>query len=1103
MSKFTRKRRTPLWIAVAVLLVGVLGSPPQAQAQQRGEFRDTVRGRVTDGQTGEAVAGVVVQVMGTRKSTITNQAGLFVVPAPGDAVLVFNHLAYHEARVGIASRPVVDVKLDVAATQLNEIIVTGYSAQRRGEITGAVASVSMPATTRETSSSILKDLGGHVAGVLSENSGAPGARSTVRIRGISSFQNNDPLYVIDGTPVNETYGNFIDPNDIESVQVLKDASAASIYGSRANNGVVIIETKKGGGGAPQITLNAKFGMASPVKGYNDILIQNPLDYFQVIKASYANAGVAIPTSITSIYGDPSNPSIAPYIWAEGGSTVTKNSWGQITAVDATKYSWPNTLIMPGSKGTDWWDAVFRKNAPSRDVNLGVSGGADNSRYYASFGYFDQQGTAIGSRYTRGTVRLNTDFTSGRLRVGENLNLALDFGTGDLAGDAVGENNIVGKNIFMPPVVPIYDIKGNYASGKADLLSNDSNPLKIAQTNAHNINTNQRAFGNTYAALKLTDDVNIRGTLGFNYGNGAYRGYGPFYPENSEETGTNSLADNHDYFIEYTENTTLNYQHTFNTVHNATLLLGQEATAGTSRNEDGGISGLITSDIAGRYIQDALGDPSTKTVYTYGGTSTLLSYFGKFNYDYASKYYFSATLRRDGSSRLGPSHRWGTFPAFSVGWRLSRESFLKNNSFFTNLMLRFGYGITGNQNIAAGRTVDAFGGSTGNSFYNIGGGGNSLTTGYRLDQIGNPDLKWEQNKSGDIGLDAEFLSGKGNFTVDVYRRTTTDLLFNPPLPATAGQADPPIVNIGAMRNDGIDAELGYRGTLGQNTTWNVSINGSHYKNTIRTIAGDVDYFFGPTTTRFSTQGVTINKIGYPIGSFYGQTWTGTFFKDQAQIDALNAAARQKTGDPTAVYQVGAAPGRLMFKDVNGDGKVNGDDQGPIGSPNPSFTGGLNLGLNYKRFDLGATVFGTFGNKIFNAQKQFDVFRLFQENVRKDLLANSWTPNNLNAKYPRLDINDTYSSQPSSFYVEDGSYVRLRSVQLGYTLPKNLMPGYRNVRVFLEAENLFTITGYSELDPALPAQAAYSAGMDVRDQSRGIDQGVYPTNRILSLGFTIGF
>ncbi len=1102
MSDLIRKWAPPLrWVAVAALLAGTVGYPSYAQAQQRpGTYRDTVRGRVTDGQSGQPVAGVVVQVMGTRRSTLTNEAGQYVLPAPTDAVLVFNHLAYHEMRVGIAGRPVLDVKLDVAATQLQELVVTGYTTQRRGEITGSVSTVRMQAAEAITASSILQKLNGQVAGVSTEAGGAPGTRSTVRIRGISSFQNNDPLYVIDGTPVNESYGNFVDPADIESIQVLKDASAASIYGSRANNGVVIIETKKGGGGAPQITLNAKFGMATPTNGYDKILIQNPLDYFRVIKASYDNAGLPVPPSVTAIYGDPNNPSIPQYVWAEGAALTGKDQWGRFQ-VDESKYSYPNTLVMRGSSGTDWWNAVFR-TAPTRDVNLGVTGGADNARYYASFGYFDQEGTAVGSRYQRGTMRLNTDFGSGRLRVGENLNASLEFSHGSgLGADNLQEGDIVGKNILMPTVVPIYDIKGNYAAGKANGLSNDSNPLKIAQNQVHNINTNSRIFGNAFAQFRVSQDLNLRSTLGFNYGQGAFRGYNPPTFENSEETGNNSINDNQSYFFEYTENTTLNYRHTFLGKHTATVLLGQEANMGNSRGENGSIASLVTADLSGRYIQDALGDPSTKNVTSFGGTSSLLSYFGKANYDYGDKYYLSVTLRRDGSSRLGPSHKWGTFPAASVGWRVTRD-FFKNNSFLTNLMLRFGYGVTGNQNIASGRAVDAFGGSTGTSFYNIGGGGNSVTTGYRLTSIGNPDLKWESNKSSDLGLDAEFAGGAANLTVDLYQRDTEDLLFNPPLPATAGLAAPPIVNIGAMRNRGVDFSVGYRGNLGRNTTWNGSINGQAYSNKIVRIDGVTKFFLGQTTTRFATQSVTINKVGYPIGSFYGLTANG-FFNSQQEIDALNAAARQKSGSPTAVYQEGAAPGRIKFADLNGDGVVNSDDRGPIGSPLPKFTGGLNLGLTHKHLDVGATVYGSFGNKIYNVQKEFNVFRLFDENVRKDMLTESWTPTHTNAKYPRLDINDKFSSQPSSYYVEDGSYVRLRSLQVGYTLPPGLFSGYKNVRVYVEGENLFTITGYSELDPALPAINVTASGMDVRDQNRGIDRGVYPSSRVFSLGFTIGF
>ncbi|MGH7447329.1 MAG: SusC/RagA family TonB-linked outer membrane protein, partial [Longimicrobiales bacterium] len=309
--------------------------------------------------------------------------------------------------------------------------------------------------------------------------------------------------------------------------------------------------------------------------------------------------------------------------------------------------------------------------------------------------------------------------------------------------------------------------------------------------------------------------------------------------------------------------------------------------------------------------------------------------------------------------------------------------------------------------------------------------------------------------------------------------------------------------GQMRNRGIDFAIGYRGSLGSDIGWNVNFNGAHYRNRIVRIDGEQEFFFGPITTRTATQGVTINQVGDPIGSFYGLEVSG-IFQTQAEIDALNAAARAATGDPAAVYQANAAPGRFRFADVDGDGVVTAADRTIIGSPHPDFTAGLNLGLDWRRWDFGATLFGTFGNEIFDVQKEFYVFRVFPTNVRRDLLTDSWTgPETPNAKYPRLDANDVFSSAPSSFYVEDGSYVRLRSLQVGYTVPESWVRGFGNVRVYVRGENLFTITGYDGLDPSLPALSATAAGMDVRDQARGIDRGVYPTNRTLSVGFGLGF
>ena len=1097
MTMFRPRRGTSLLqISVAILLAGITAYPAAAEAVQQ---QDTVRGTVTDAQSGQPVSAADVRLAGTAIRAVTNAAGRYAIQAPSNGVLIFSRIGYGSSEVEIGGRSVVDVALDISVARLEELVAVGYQTQRRGDITSAISTVDMESTSRETSSSVLQRLAGAVPGVTVEAGGSPGARSTVRIRGVSSFQNNNPLYIIDGTPVEESYANFLNPHDIESIQVLKDASAASIYGARANNGVVIIETRKGRAGPPSITLDAHFGVATPVRGYDDFLINNSLDWFEFERRRYVNAGQAIPGSLTALYGDPANPTVPQYTYAEDETITGTDQWGRPT-VDESLYSYPNRLIMPGSAGTNWWDEVFG-TGQVRDANLMITGGSNTARYAVGFNIYDQEGTARFNRYQRGTVRVNTSFDFGRLTVGESFSVALEESYGGLANDALGEGNIVGKNILQQPVVPVRDIAGNYASGKGTGLGNSSNPVKIAENGKDNRNRSSRIFGNAFAGFALTDNLDLRTQLGVDVGEGSSRGFTPIFPENSEPSLVNSIFENNNTFTNWTLNNTLTFRESFADRHNVNLLIGQAASRGRSRFIGASMAGLVTTDVNARYIQPAIGNPATRNVTSAGSVGSLLSWFGKADYNFDERYYMSFTLRRDGSSRLGEANRWGTFPAFSAGWRVSQEPFMAGSSAFTNIMLRAGWGVTGNQDIAAGRTVDHFGGAVGSSFYDI-SGTNSVNQGFIRTAIGNPDLKWEENKSTNVGLDLEFLNGRASVVVDVYQRDSDNLLFNPPLPATAGLAAQPIVNIGQMRNRGIDFAIGYRGVFGNGMGWSVDLSGAHYRNRIVRIDGERDFFFGPITTRTATQGVTINRVGEPIGSFYGLDVVG-YFQNQAEIDALNDAIQLSTGDTSAVYQAGAAPGRLRFADIDGDGQVTADDRTIIGDPHPDFTGGLNLGLNWNRWDFGATLFGTFGNQIFDVQKEFYVFRVFPTNVRADLLTDSWTPDNPDAKYPILDVNDVFSSAPSSFYVEDGSYVRLRSLQVGYAVPAEWVRGFGTMRVYVRGENLFTITGYDGLDPSLPALNASAAGMDVRDQARGIDRGVYPSSRTLSLGFSLGF
>ncbi|MBA3557897.1 MAG: SusC/RagA family TonB-linked outer membrane protein [Gemmatimonadaceae bacterium] len=1041
-----------------------------------------VSGTVT-ATSGAPLAGVTVVLLGTETRTVTSASGRYFLNAPADGVLTFAQIGHRLVQTTIAGRTTVDVTM-ARIPYLDEVLVTAYTEQRRSDITGAVASVDLESTARQTGASILQRLDAAVPGVTVNSSGSPGSRSTVRVRGVSSFQNNDPLYIVDGTPVQDSYINFLNPDDITSLQVLKDASASSIYGSRASNGVIVIETtKKGAAGPPQVTLRLRTGVATPVRGYDDFLITDALEYHEVVRQSYLNAGLPVPTNI---YGDPDNPTVPNYIFPNNctaespcsGATTT-DEFGRLVTVDESAYSFPNGLIMPGSEGTNWWDAVFGRGQVS-DFNMDVAGGGADTRYGVSFNYFNQAGTAKYNRFERGSVRVNTAFTRKRLTFGENIVLAVDRHHGGVPDDGFGEGGILGKNILSQPVVPLRDIQGNFASGKAVGLGNNSNPLKFAFESRDNQNKNNRVFGNVFAGLAATPQIALRTTFGFNLGQGSFAGFTPIFPEDAEPNFTNSIREFTNQFTDWTWTNTLRYVKAYSQ-HNFDVLLGQEANASTNRYIEASIASLLNSDLDSRYLQDALGDASSKNVFSTGSRSALLSFFGKADYNFADRYVASFTLRQDGSSRLGVDNRWGTFPAFGLGWRLSNEKFLTDSKVFSDVMLRFGWGVTGNQSIPAGRIVNQFGGAVGDTYYDVGGTNSTVVAGFRQASLGNPNLKWEENRSTNVGADLALFDSKLNVVIDLYRRNTNNLLFDPRTPGTAGVAAPPIVNIGKMKNTGVDFSIGTRGAA-----WNVTLNASHYKNEIVSIDGVQDFFYGPISTRFGNQ--VINKVGHPIGAFHGLIADG-FFRDDADV------ASHSTQD-------GAAPGRIKFRDIDGDGEITLADRTIIGSPHPDFTAGLDMGVRRGRWDLSATVFGTFGNDIFDVQKEFYVFRNFSTNVRSDLLANSWTPENLDAKYPRLDVNDNASHAISSFYVEDGSYVRMRNVRLGYDVPLR-MRWLSAATVYLQAENLFTITGYDGLDPALPAANVFGPAGDIRDQYRGVDRGVYPSSRMFSIGIITSF
>ena len=1112
-------QRSVVFRAVGMSLLFVLAVCGNALGQGA-----QVTGTVTSATTGEKLWGVTVRIKGTATQTETDQQGRYSLGGvPGDGALTYAMIGFRGKEEAVGGRSTIDVSMEQAPTMLQEVVVTGYTSQRRADITGAVSSVNLDPVEKQTSASVLQRLDTRVPGVTVQSSGSPGSRSTVRIRGVSSFHDNDPLYIIDGIPLQgETYLNFLNPNDIGEVQVLKDASAASIYGSRAGNGVIIIETKKGRPGGRQARLDVRTGVANPTRGLDDMLMLNSLDYFHVIKRSYVNANEgnpawtldSLPPEVLAIYGDPTSPQVPIYTYVNPSAMDTVDQWGRPVGVHPSAYAYPGTLIMPGSAGTNWWKAVFSP-AQFSDANLSVSGGGSDNSYNVSFNYLKQDGTGAFSQFQRGGLRINTAFNVGKVTLGENFAIAREQGYGGIDDGALGEDNIVGKNILMQPVVPVYDIGGHFASGKFVGGGNNTNPLGYAWNRRFDRNVNDHAIGSAFAGMELVRNLAFKSRFSFNLGQGSFKGWTPITPENSEPGTVTAVNQTENATTEWTFTNTFNY--TWATPrHNLTVLLGQEANQRRFRTMSGSISGLINDDPNARYIDDVLGSASTKNVTSAGAFDRLLSFFGKADYNYQQRYYVSATLRRDGSSKFGPGHRWGTFPGFNMGWRLSRESFFPQDGFFSNVMLRFGWGITGNQLIPGGRIVAKFGGGRGDTFYDISGSGTSIVPGYRQIALGNANLNWETDRSVNVGLDLEFLQGRGNVTLDVYNRITGatkghGLLYDPRQPATAGVADAQIQNIGQMQNKGFDFAVAYSGTMAGGKVWSVALNAGHYKNKILNIDNNATSFFGPVSTRIGT--AVRNELGGPIGGFYGLQANGYF------ADSADALAHRTTGAGTCPAQAtggacqdGAQPGRLRFVDVNGDSVITSADRTLIGSPHPDFTAGLDLGFRSGAWDVSATLFASIGNDIFDAQKDFYVFRDFSTNVVKDRLTDSFClpadegcthPYDQNAKYPRLDQFDASSPVISSYYVENGSYLRLRTLQIGWQVPPSLFTWLPSARIYLQAENLFTITGYNGLDPALPAAQTFGASGDNRDQALGIDQGVYPSNRTLTIGISTTF
>lgn len=1087
---------------LGVLVMLLVLTSAAAFAQQ------TVTGTVVD-EFGLGLPGVSILVKGTATGTTTDIDGNYSINVPNDqATLVFSFIGYAKVEEVVGSRSVIDVNLAPDEQNLSEVIVTGYTIDSRRETTGAIATVDPKDLGVIPTGNVEQTLQGRVSGVTVITNGQPGTTSIVRVRGFGAFGGNQPLYIVDGLPVEST--DFLNPDDIESTTVLKDAAAASIYGARAANGVVIYTTKRGRKGNKKLRVdyNGMYGVTTAGKGLDMMNPKDFADYTWLAETNDAASKGETPEYKHGHFGTGATPVLPYYLSVisqdvDGKFSNIKGQPGPLSAAELDQQAaWYNVdpnkgpilqLIRAATgEGTNWYDAITR-TAPISRHSIGLSGGGESSRFYLGVGIQDQSGILVGNDFRRITFRANSEFdVTKKFRIGENFQGTYRRVLGQIGGQG-GQGVSRDENDFlsafrMPSIIPIYDEFGGYAGTAVGDFNNPRNPVANREGLKDNRDFNANLFGNLYAEYDLLEDLTFRTSVGGQYNNRYYTNYSRRSYENSENNSAFGYSEGSGYFFSWTFTNTLSWKKTYDR-HSFDVLLGQEAlNTGSGR--------AIAASGQNPFLEDpnfitisVLPVPSRRVGSDYYVGVNFYSLFGRLNYVYNDKYMFSAVLRRDGSSRFGANSRYGTFPAFSAAWRISSEPFLQGAaSWMDDLKIRGGWGQMGNSNnVHPYNQYTLYSGDVGPSSYDITGSNSSAIIGYRRSRIGNPNAKWETAVTKNIGIDGTFFNGRLDVIFDWWKKDTKDLLFELPLPSTAGfNATAPSVNIGEMLNRGIDLLVTTRGDLSTDWSYELTVTGSLLKNEIVYLAPGVNVITSNEANP-SFRGIQPirNQVGESLSSFYGYVVEGLFKNAE---DVSNHAD-----------QVGAAPGRFKYHDYNGDGEITPEDRTILGSPIPDFTGGVNFTVEYKDFDLSAYLYASVGNEVWNQSRWFtDFFSTFEGAAISERLKKAWTPENLDAEIPIVEkaANFSTSSTGNSFYVEDGSYMRLQNITLGYTLPQPLLERWRleKLRVFASANNLFTLTKYEGLDPGVGGSA---------DITFGIDVGNYPVTRGYTLGVNVSF
>ncbi len=1047
----------------------------------------TVSGRVIDQTSGEGLPGATVLLKGTTTGISTNADGRFSLNVPeSGGTLTISSVGLVTQEVALGNRTTVEVALASDNKQLSEVVVTGYGQQQeRRELTGAVATVNSSQYKDQPIVGVDQALQGRAAGVqVSQNSGTPGSGVSVRVRGAASISaSNEPLYVVDGLPINtgntsqlsagnqSTNGlNDLNPNDIATIEVLKDASAAAIYGSRASNGVVLITTKRGKAGKANIDLDYYRGVQSAWKRPTSLTGPQQTQLFlDEIANRYGVAGDG------SVAGYRSLAEATAYVFRASAGTRTVGSNGLYNYVNNGPVRPLSQFQDPSTAPTTNWSDLVLRNAPVSNYGVTFSGGSDQSRYRLSLNYFDQQGTLVGSGYNRGSVRYTMDN-----KLSEKVRMGTSIGISRSVNNRINnDNSIYGVLItarLTASDLPVYNPDGTYL--KYGSLENP-----VAAANEPFIQSvNNRLIGSQYTEFELIKNLKYRATFGldFTYGRDD-RFYSTLTNAGASVNGSATQATLQD--ANFNHISSLNYSKAFGTDHTLNALFVAEYQRDAESDNFATVTGFPSNAIR------ELAAGATKSAITSSSTSnTLFGLLVKADYAFKGRYLLSASVRRDNSSRFGQNNRVGYFPAVSAGWRVIDEPFLKDQTAISELKIRGSYGQTGNQ------PVSNFGarGLIGVGYNYLDQGGLALV------QLANPDLRWERTSATDVGMDLGFIQNRLYASVDLYYRHTTDLLLPQSIVYDTGFSSYS-ANVGSLENKGLEVALTSINVRGEGTAfnWETNFNISFNRNKVLDIAN-------PSPTGLAQGFASRLAAGQPLGAFYGYR-VDHIFQTQDEINALDAAAKTATGNQSATYQTTATkPGDIKFKDLNGDGVITAADQEIMGSAQPKYYGGMTNTFRYMGLDLSIFFQYNVGNQIYNSPKSY-VQGMSTSYAGDASTLNRWTTSNTNTDVPRAVYGDpNNNSRTSDRFLEDGSFARLKSVTLGYTLPISLLSRahVRTARIYVQAQNLATFTKYSGLDPEVSTFSSGS-GATTANAALGTDFFTYPQARTITGGVSLGF